>query len=356
MPRAGRNAKDDDAKIVQRTPNDILCGRGVPILNYHGNIRLHTIIDSYRDRYLKSERKAKPRLVMEIVKDIKAGGARFLKRSRDDLDSSWVEVSDAYSHEKVRNALRCKKAAAKAKEMITKSSPSRASADAAAKRPAFDNNSTSSDTAALPPELRQPLHAGMIQMPQNPIASAPLVAGLSTLPQRRQEYRPPNTYMHPLDPQLSGINALSRLSSPSHLAILSHLQGSLMRNTLPYFHRAHYPLGLPVQHAGLTPMHPALTGIGNPYMTALLVAQGLSVQLPVGDATVDRLLAIRASHSTRTTGDTVTLTSLGDGVSQHPLSGQSTQLPSGDTPNDRFLAQKRSPSSTRPDGNTTNNS
>jgi hypothetical protein len=103
-------------------------------------------------------------------------------------------------------------------------------------------------------------------------------------------------------------------------------------------------------------MHPALTGISNPYMAALLVAQGLSVQLPVGDATVDRLLAIRASHSTRTTGDTVTLTSPDDGVSRHPLSGQSTQLSSGDTTNDRFLAQKRSPSSTPPDGNTTNNS
>jgi hypothetical protein len=196
----------------------------------------------------------------------------------------------------------------------------------------------------------------MIQMPQNPIASAPLVAGLSTLPQRRQEYRPPNTYIQPRPPQLSGINALSRLSSPSDIAILSHLQGSLMRNTLPYSHRAPYPLGLPVQHASRTPMHPALTGISNPYMAALLVAQGLSVQLPVGDATVDRLLAIRASHSTRTTGDTVTLTSPDDGVSRHPLSGQSTQLSSGDTTNDRFLAQKRSPSSTPPDGNTTNNS
>jgi hypothetical protein len=103
-------------------------------------------------------------------------------------------------------------------------------------------------------------------------------------------------------------------------------------------------------------MHPALTGIGNPYMTALLVAQGLSVQLPVGDATVDRLLAIRASNSMRIAGDTVTSASHGDGVSQHPLSGQSTQLPSGDATNERFLAQRRSPSSKPPDGNTTNKS
>lgn len=93
---------------IQRTPNDVLCGRGVPILNYHGNLRLHGIVESYRPQYQNTLRKEKPALIKNIVAQVKQGGARFLKRTNDN-DNPWEEMDDDYAYEKVSHALRCRR-------------------------------------------------------------------------------------------------------------------------------------------------------------------------------------------------------------------------------------------------------
>ena len=94
--------------IYNKTPNDILCGRGIPIVNYHGNIRLHQIVDKYREQYLNCARMNKQTMLKAIVKEVKEGGARFLKRSEE--EAAWEEVSEDYALAKVGHALRCKKA------------------------------------------------------------------------------------------------------------------------------------------------------------------------------------------------------------------------------------------------------
>jgi len=113
-----RQSHSPSSSSIRRTPYDILCGRGIPIQNYHGNIRLHTILDSYRDEYLQTDRRNKPLLIRRIVAKIKEGGARFLKRKstfHTSTEDPWEEMDDAYAYEKVSHALRCRRYADNAK-------------------------------------------------------------------------------------------------------------------------------------------------------------------------------------------------------------------------------------------------
>ncbi len=101
-----------ESDTIQRTPNDVLCGRGIPIQNYHGNIRLHRILDSFREEYLATNRRDKPDLIRRIIAKIKEGGARFLKRKslfENESDDPWEEMDDSYAYEKVSHALRCRR-------------------------------------------------------------------------------------------------------------------------------------------------------------------------------------------------------------------------------------------------------
>jgi hypothetical protein len=73
--------------ITKRMANNVLCGRGLPTQTYHGNGRIHSIAAEYREQYIALPRKEKPALIKAIVQELKAGGARFLKRSEDDEDT-----------------------------------------------------------------------------------------------------------------------------------------------------------------------------------------------------------------------------------------------------------------------------
>jgi hypothetical protein len=106
---AAASAKGQCNRITERNQNDVLCGRGLPFQNHYGNLRMHRIIDSFRQRYLESSRREKHDVIKETIKEVKHGGARFLKRSEDDGEtSSWLEVKYTYAYEKVSHALRCK--------------------------------------------------------------------------------------------------------------------------------------------------------------------------------------------------------------------------------------------------------
>lgn len=107
-----RKKRRRPSEFIQRTPNDVLCGRGIPIQNYHGNIRLHRIVDSFRDEYLATSRRDKPDLIRRIVAKVKEGGARFLKRKstvENSRQDHWEEMDDSYAYEKVSHALRCRR-------------------------------------------------------------------------------------------------------------------------------------------------------------------------------------------------------------------------------------------------------
>ena len=100
----------NQTKITVRSQRDVLCGRGVPIGKHYGNILLHTAINKYREKYLDSPRTDKPVIIRQIVQEIKAAGARFLKRLEPDGDDEiWVEVDDNYAYRKVGHAIRSRK-------------------------------------------------------------------------------------------------------------------------------------------------------------------------------------------------------------------------------------------------------
>ncbi|CAJ1951366.1 unnamed protein product [Cylindrotheca closterium] len=94
---------------VSGSPRDIICGRGLHIMNHHGNHNLHLAVDRYRQTYLTATRRDKAAITQHIVKQLKSTGARFLRRFNDDSDDKWVEVDDKTAYKKVSHALRLRK-------------------------------------------------------------------------------------------------------------------------------------------------------------------------------------------------------------------------------------------------------
>jgi hypothetical protein len=91
---------------VERTQQDVLCGRGVHILHHVGNLRLHLAVDKYKNEYPGARRKRKREIVLAIVAEIKASGSRFLKRSESGSKNQWIEISESAAYQKVSHALR----------------------------------------------------------------------------------------------------------------------------------------------------------------------------------------------------------------------------------------------------------
>ena len=107
--RSITNASKRNVVPVSGSPRDIICGRGLHIMNHHGNHNLHLIVDRYRHTYLTSTRKEKAAITRSIVEQLKSTGARFLRRFNDDGDDKWVEVDDKTAYKKVGHALRLRR-------------------------------------------------------------------------------------------------------------------------------------------------------------------------------------------------------------------------------------------------------
>ncbi|CAJ1951360.1 unnamed protein product [Cylindrotheca closterium] len=94
---------------VSGSPRDIICGRGLHIMNHHGNHNLHLLVDRHRQSYLTSTRREKAAITQHLVQQLKSTGARFLRRFNDDSDDKWVIVDDKTAYKKVSHALRLRK-------------------------------------------------------------------------------------------------------------------------------------------------------------------------------------------------------------------------------------------------------
>lgn len=94
--------------LVERTQQDILCGRGIHILHHLGNLRLHLAVNNYKKEYMIVKRHRKREIVTMIIENLKRSGSRFLKRSRKG-ENFWVEADDNFAYEKVSHALRGKR-------------------------------------------------------------------------------------------------------------------------------------------------------------------------------------------------------------------------------------------------------
>ena len=104
--------------VTELTENDVLLGRGQPILNYSGNVRFRQLIQSHKEAYTSTgKHSAKHEIASKILGTIEERGGRFLRKiedqtERDDLHipedvmHAWRVVDDAVKMQKVKQALR----------------------------------------------------------------------------------------------------------------------------------------------------------------------------------------------------------------------------------------------------------
>ena len=103
--REGSMAIAAPENFVQRTPQDILCGRGVNVLRHLGNLRLHLLAREFQDEYKVSRRDRKQEIVQTIIHRLKASGSRFLTPSKTDK-SKWIDADPKFVYTKVSHVLR----------------------------------------------------------------------------------------------------------------------------------------------------------------------------------------------------------------------------------------------------------
>jgi hypothetical protein len=89
--------------IVIPLHSDILFGRGKPIQQTTGNLRITAIVDSYVTEYHQLRTKQeKTTLASTVVRMVKAASGRFLSKT----SGVWTEVSDDVAREKVSGLFR----------------------------------------------------------------------------------------------------------------------------------------------------------------------------------------------------------------------------------------------------------
>jgi hypothetical protein len=108
-----RTAKAMPKYHTQVGPNDILLGRGAPIINNEGNRRFRNLIMERKKRYMAlSRHQDKNCIVYEIINIIISREGMFLKKVDDESRrstlgiDSWEEVDDSTIIQKVKQALR----------------------------------------------------------------------------------------------------------------------------------------------------------------------------------------------------------------------------------------------------------
>jgi hypothetical protein len=86
--------------------SDVLLGRGRPIQEHAGNMRLKAIVDEYLSTYhTATNTKIKTKITADIVHLIKKTSCRFLSKE----SGVWIEVSDDVARDKVSHLFRARK-------------------------------------------------------------------------------------------------------------------------------------------------------------------------------------------------------------------------------------------------------
>ena len=76
-----KTSSDSSKYITELGPDDVLLGRGAPIINYVGNVKFRSLVRSRKNDYITSGRhKIKDKVAKSIMKEIQRRGGRFLKR------------------------------------------------------------------------------------------------------------------------------------------------------------------------------------------------------------------------------------------------------------------------------------
>lgn len=88
---------------------DVLLGRGVPSMDWKGNMILATMVDKNMERYkVANPRGGKGEICREILDQVYKSGGRFLKRGEGLTEGEWVEASPEAAIEKVGQMFRNK--------------------------------------------------------------------------------------------------------------------------------------------------------------------------------------------------------------------------------------------------------
>ena len=83
--------------IEKLGPHDVLLGRGAPISEHDGNVRIRKLCIQRQTDYANAiRRRDKHRVAMEIVKTVQMNGGRFLRRigSSANAKAQWEQVDD----------------------------------------------------------------------------------------------------------------------------------------------------------------------------------------------------------------------------------------------------------------------
>lgn len=83
--------------IEKLGPHDVLLGRGAPISEHDGNVRIRKLCIQRQTDYANAiRRQDKHRVAMEIVKTVQMNGGRFLRRigSNANAKAQWEQVDD----------------------------------------------------------------------------------------------------------------------------------------------------------------------------------------------------------------------------------------------------------------------
>jgi hypothetical protein len=90
--------------FVNCKDSDVLSGRGRGTNEHPGNKFFRALILSYRDIYESATRSKKPLVSVDIVRDVRNRGGRFLRK--DKKDGLFYEINDNAAREKASQALR----------------------------------------------------------------------------------------------------------------------------------------------------------------------------------------------------------------------------------------------------------
>jgi len=108
-PGGNGNRKRFDKIIECPNQEDVLFGRGRPIMRHPGNIFLRNIVQSKVDEYSNAKsKKGATDVTWSVVRMLKGKfGTRFLKEESMESDGlGWIEVSNDIARQKVRAAFR----------------------------------------------------------------------------------------------------------------------------------------------------------------------------------------------------------------------------------------------------------
>jgi hypothetical protein len=111
--------KESQQYFTSTGPNDVLLGRGAPIINYVGNVRFRELVSTRKAEYMSTGRhNVKCKIAEQVIDEIYRRNGKFLRQvgaKHEQLElgiaegtKAWVIANSAVVREKVKQALRDK--------------------------------------------------------------------------------------------------------------------------------------------------------------------------------------------------------------------------------------------------------